>query len=484
MSLALILIGVFLSPYILWLFIIDEWTVPHWESVWLAVSTSIFQAFLSAALSVLAGLLLVPFLLGQPEGRTLRVQEAGLLFVNIVPPLFLALSLLSWSQWLHLPGFGLATVVIAHAVLNCGLVAVALHRVLRERASTVIEVAWTMGASPLTIWYRVVSPLLWRELLALFFFVFSLCLTSFSLPLILSGARAVSLEVAIFEAIRVNGDWGIAVGLALVQSVVVLVFSYLLPKPQGRRLSSGASGIQTLAWPGSWWVLSLPAAILLIGWMGGLRISALATFIEASGVGQRHLFSTIFTSLTIGLAVGVNHLVLTLLILLSGPSRVLMKFMNGYLAPSPALIGFGLLVFPLSFPGSDMFKLIVALTLVIFPFIYRGLLQSEFLALSRQMDVARVLGSRSTSTAFRIVLPQILDAVMRGCGIAAIWASGDFALSGIFINRTATLPLLIQEWVQNYWIDQALWLLIPLFMVGVVCYGFFVLSTRFLRAEI
>ncbi len=107
-------------------------------------------------------------------------------------------------------------------LLNCGLVAIALDRLVHSRVGGMAEVCWIMGASPKLFWRQVAWPYLRADLACLYLFVFSLCFTSFSLPLLLSGERATTLEVVIYDLIRVEGRWDKAVLLALFQTSVLL----------------------------------------------------------------------------------------------------------------------------------------------------------------------------------------------------------------------------------------------------------------------
>src|SRR5262249_11263270 len=140
------------------------------------------------------------------------------------------LSLLSWvTPWASFP-FGLGAVVVAHVLLNSGLVAIALDRLVHSRLSGMTETTWVLGASPWVFLRQVAWPYICTDVACIFLFVFSLCLTSFSIPLVLGGDRLTTLEVAIFEAIRSEGQWDKAVLLAGIQSIALVMLAWLLPR--------------------------------------------------------------------------------------------------------------------------------------------------------------------------------------------------------------------------------------------------------------
>lgn len=407
--------------------------------------------------------------------KTRSIAEGGLLLPNMIPPLFLALGLLNLvSVWMHFP-YGLGAVVCAHFLLNGGLVAVALDRLVHAKAGGLAEVCWVLGVSPYRFWRQVAWPYLKGDLACLFLFVFSLCFTSFSLPLLLSGERAVTLEVAIFDSIRMDGRWDKAVMLAAIQSVVLFVLAWALPHPFWPA-KPARSPLTYLQWRQGRFFVFLPAAILFVGWVQGFWQGLISEFPhEATSV----LIEAGLTTFAIAVAVGMIHLFIFLLIAFVSPSDRLRRFLNGYLSPSPVITGFALLLIPGDGDVWDLLKVIVALTLISLPLLYRWIVHSALEGLSGQILLARTLGASWFSILMEVVWPQVSVPVSRACGLAALWASGDFALSGILAGDINTLPLVMDSLIGVYRMEAAQVLMLPLLVIGLCAYFFFVMMGRY-----
>ena len=229
-----------LSPYLIWLIWIPTWSLPE-VSAWLSpLLTSLTQALLSAGLAMIAGFVLFQAAQGWVTGHARGFSELALLLPNMVPPLFLILALLSWvTPWAAFP-YGIGAVIAAHVLMNAGLVAVSLDRLVHSKLGGMTETAGVLGASKRQFWTQVAWPYLKGDVACVFLFVFSLCFTSFSIPLILGGRQAATLEVAIYDTIRIDGRWDLAVVMALCQSLILFLLAMVLPHPfwpnkQGRR---------------------------------------------------------------------------------------------------------------------------------------------------------------------------------------------------------------------------------------------------------
>lgn len=445
-------------PYLIWIARLPSWTLPEGAAWWPHVAAAAVQATLSALFSLVIGFALF---LGQQAWRRPRAAEAWLLIPNLVPPIFVGLALVRAFTLLTATPYGLTAVVVAHVLLNAGLVAVAFDRLVSSRLAGQAEVADVLGSARVAFWREVAFPQMRAELAQVFLFVFALSFTSFSLPLMLGGARATTLEVAIYDLIRVEGRWDAAVLLALLQTAALLALALLLPRAfYPRRASRGR--LRLFACRPLAPFVPLPAFVLLAG---AIR------FVPLDGGVREALPAAVLATLALGLAVGALHLLAFLAVAFASPHVRLDRFLSGYLAPSPAITGFGLLLLP---TGGNGVKLAFALTLFSFPLLYRWLVQAELAGLESQIAVARTLGAGWGPVLFEIVWPQTARAILGACGLAAVWAGGDFALSGILLDHEQrTVPLLIQELLGQYRLDQAATLLLPLLASCLIVYFFF-----------
>lgn len=468
-----ILIALFLiSPYLLWLIRIPQWTWPQ-TAEWLPIAaTAAGQAFWSSVFAMIFGFLLFTGLQAWLTPRAKKFSELALLLPNMIPPLFLVISLMSWiTPFMAFP-YGVASVVCAHVLINSGLVAVALDRLVQAKLSGMAETAWTLGSTRARFWRQVAWPALKPDLACLFLFVFSLCFTSFSIPLVLGGQKQATLEVAILDSIRTEGRWDKAVILAALQSFFLLALAIALPRPfwppRPRRRP-----LAFLASPSFRLATYIPLLIVLGGWVVGLRSAS-------AGLDEKlPLYEAVLTTIALGVSVGLMHLILFLIVCYVTPHDGLHRMLNGYLAPSSAITGFAMLLIPGAGDLVDFFKLATALTLISFPLLYRWAVHEALAEVRRQTVVARSLGASWSMTLFEVVWPQVSAPLLRASGLAALWAASDFAVSGIVAGDLKTLPLLMADLMGNYRIEAAEILMFPLLLVALGLYALFTGAERY-----
>lgn len=471
MALGLLLI----SPYLIWL-----GSVPHWEppriQAWLPpLLTAAQQALLSATLAMIAGFFLFQSAQGWTSKFSRSISEMALLLPCMVPPLFLVLAILSWvTPWMAFP-YGMTAVVLAHVLMNSGLVAVSLDRLVHNKLSLMAETSWILGATRSQFWRRVAWPYLKGDIACIFLFVFGLCFTSFSIPLLLGGRQAATLEVAIMDLIRMEGHWDHALMLAVVQSVVLFALAMLLPRAFWPSRPA-RNAVKFLSVPSSRILVFVPALILFLGWLAGVLTSGTVVFDSAI---RGELTEAFVTTTALALLVGLLHLLLLLVTAFVLPHRGLERFLNGYLAPSPVITGFAILLLPGESDGVKMMKIATAMTLISFPLLYRWMAHSTLASLQKQVTVARTLGAGWLSILLEIVWPQAAPQLMRVCGLAALWASGDFAISGILAGDLKTVPLVMEGLMGNYRIEAAQLLMFPLLFLGLALYGVFTGAARY-----
>jgi thiamine transport system permease protein len=470
-----ILLGLFfLSPFLIWLVRIENWNITGTDWIhpfWI----SFVQSFLSALGSVFVGGLIALGALSLKSTKAQKFVEYWLLIPNLIPQLFLILAILNAGSILVIHVQGLWIVVLAHILLNSGLVALAFLRVLAPRVSGYLDLAMIEGASRRMIWGEVILPSLKSEILFLFLFVFSVCLTSFSIPLVLGGVEATNLEIFIYNTLRMNGDWSRAILFAAVQMCCVFAIALFVPKPIWS-LSFSPSRWSHL---GFRWLLPitfLPSALLFVGWGIGIwqALPLLGNTIPFMGAGV-----AIANSFLVGLGAGFFTLFLCLWIAYVWPQKGLSYFMKGYLAPSSAITGFAFLLLPVSGGNWPLIKIVVALTLMSFPVLFRWIGQVALEELEHQIIIARSLGASWLQILFEVIWPQRGSEFLAMAGLCALWTSTDFALTSILAEGNTTWAIYIQDLIANYRLELATLFTVPLFLIGVLCYGFFVGAARY-----
>jgi thiamine transport system permease protein len=307
-------LGLFLlSPFLIWIWQIPIWRWPDTYEWLPTLAYSIRQALLSSLASLIVGFVLYMALQGWTSVRERKTAEFGLLFPNTMPPLFLALDLINLVSLMAPFPFGVTAVIAAHVLVNAGLVAISLDRMVISKVGGLAESAWLMGSGRFRFWHEIGFPVLQGDLVSLFLFVFGICFTSFSLPLLLGGERAATLEVSIYDAIRTQGRWDKAVLLAALQVSGLFLLAIMLPQPFFPPRPSRRS-LDFLGWPRARLLVFLPALVIFLGWIGGAWQGWLGPDLR-----EGLLIEAILTTLVISISTGLFVLILFLLIAFVSP---------------------------------------------------------------------------------------------------------------------------------------------------------------------
>lgn len=203
---------------------------------WQIVRFTVFQAALSTLLSLVVGVLLAWSLHHQRNFSGRRILIALLSSALVIPTLVLVLGLVTVfgrNGWLNqittslfdfnLGSFlyGLVGILIAHVYFNGSFAA----RSLLNRFETIppekFKLCRSLGLSAWQRFYLVEWPAIRTTLPGLAVTIFLLCFTSFAIVLILGGSpRYNTLEVTIFEALKLDFDIPRALDLAVLQLII------------------------------------------------------------------------------------------------------------------------------------------------------------------------------------------------------------------------------------------------------------------------
>ncbi len=460
-----------LFPYAILIFKLNSLgSISMDETLW-ALKNSLLQASLSAVGSLLLGfsMTLGFFSLQRalgPKHRLLKLFQFLLLLPTFLPPLFILLILLSMLNPFPL---GIPGVVLAHVLINAGLVCLVLKTLVEKKLRVLLEESFIYGISQVQF-LGMAWGVLRRDLLSLFSFVFILCFSSFSIPLILGAGKVSTLEILIYEKIRISGNWGEALSLSLLQIGLLFLLSIFSPPVRNQLFGRG----QEIHLLGSFsgliflmlYCLGLPAFFLF------MSLSSWGEVFRIPGLWELCL-EVIPLSLVLAISVGLLVLGLLLLIAYNSPDRKLHRLIQGMVSPSTALLGLSLLFFYPGDPSWNLGRWVFGFSYLIFASLYRWSWDQELSGLENQIYVAETLGA-SRSLIFReILFPQLIEPACRIAAVASLWALGDFALGKILIGKTLTLSLVIESLMASYRIQAALSLLALLFLMGSFCYLLF-----------
>ncbi len=197
---------------------------------------TLYQAFLSTLLSVLVGLALAWSLSHQPhfKGRSLLVAlfSSSLVLPTLIV-VFGLISVLGRNGWVNQASitlfdhsfgsylYGLTGILVAHVYLNASFASQSLLHAFESIPKEKYKLAKSLHFSTFERLIYVEWPALRTTLLSIASTIFLLCFTSFAIVLVLGGSPAYNtLEVAIYEAIKLDFDIAMALKLALIQLAV------------------------------------------------------------------------------------------------------------------------------------------------------------------------------------------------------------------------------------------------------------------------
>lgn len=448
---------------------------------WAAIRFTVLQASLSSLFSVLLAIPIARALARRRfPGRRALITLLGAPF--ILPVIVAVLGLLavfgrsgllnSALTSLGLPPvsiYGLHGVVLAHVFFNLPLAVRFLLQGWLAIPAERFRLAASLGMGSAEIRRLLERPMLLQVVPGALMVIFLICLTSFAVALTLGGGpRATTVELAIYQAFRLEFDLGRAALLALCQlglTVAAASLAIWLGRPPG--FGGGLDRV----------VDRWDAATRATRSLDGLAISLAAGFlilpllmIVVNGLpGLLSLSRPVLEATLVSLIVALASVVLTLLLALPlavgaaatrGITRGGIEAL-GYLgiAASPLVLGTGLFI--LVFPIADPARLALPVTALVnailaLPFALRILAPAAQAVEDAHGRLADSLGLRGWVRLRWLILPRLAGPLGFSAGLAAALSMGDLGVIALFANtETATLPLQIYRLMAAYRMEDA-----------------------------
>lgn len=442
-----------------------------------ALRFTLMQAALSAALSVTLAIPVARALARRDfPGRGLLVTLMGAPF--LLPSVVAALGLLAvfgragaFNAALGLAGiaplsiYGLQGVLIAHVFLNLPLAVRMILLGWQAIPAERFRLAQSLSFTPRDIARHLERPMLREVLPGALATVFAICLTSFAVVLMLGGGpRATTLELAIYQSVRLDFDLSRAAGLALVQ-VAAGGGAAMAAWHLARRADFGAGHDRppVPVTAGGWRcaadaaVLITAAAFLLVPlaalvlrglpWVGTLPAEVWRAAARSLGVSVCSALLTVSGALTLALAVA------------RGERGWLDLAAALPLATSGLVLGTGLfmVVQPLVAPSRVALAVTVLVnSLMALPFCYRLLLPDARALEAGYGRLAASLGLAGAARLRLLTLPRLARPLGLSAGLAGALSMGDLGVIALFADRGgATLPLMVQRLSAAYRTDAA-----------------------------
>ena len=455
--------------------------------LWRVLAFSIVQATLSTVLSLMLGIALALALARRRfPGRGMVLALLG---TTMVIPTIVAvfsvfavygrsgwaaefLSLLGWKGGFSI--FGYPGILIAHVFLNGPFVA----RILLDSLSLVPAEHWRLasafGFPPVHIFRHLDWPVLRAELPGLTGLVFLLCFKSFAIVLALGGGPSRStLEVAIYEALKIDLDFARAAWLSLIQLIICLmltgILNWALKRPPTAHTIRGLiqrpdarnSSLKILD------AVILTAAGLFIAPLALSLLSGLNNILDVIDADLLRAFIT-----SIAIAVVAATIACLLAVALASAARrrrvvlrspriaALYDFLpSTLLAVPPFALTAGLYLIVRRFvdPSSAGLILLPLINgLAAIPFAYRSLAPRLLTAEERYGRVAASLGITGVAKLTIMDWPLLKRPFGAAFALAMALSFGDFGIIALFGGQDlVTLPYLLFERLGSYRLDEA-----------------------------
>lgn len=205
--------------------------------------------------------------------------------------------------------YGLSGILLAHVFFNMPLAARLMLSGLERIPAEYWRTSASLGMGGFAVFRFIEWPVLWRIIPGIAGLIFMLCATSFTLVLVLGGGpAATTIEVAIYQALRLDFEPARAVSLAFLQIVVtaaILGAMALFPAPSdpGTTLGGAARRFDARTLPARLGdgILILAAALFLGLPLGQVLVAGLQSDL-ARLFSDQAVLRAATTSLVIGLS--------------------------------------------------------------------------------------------------------------------------------------------------------------------------------------
>lgn len=469
------LISIFTAPYFFAL-IVSKLSL-RWPS---GFGELIFTSFSQAVLSSLAALVLGAVGAVGLLKHSKRWDLVALVPV-VVPSIAVVLGFMTWfPDWR-----GLSAVIVVHAFTSGGLVAVVLARNVRGTVGASLELAWIEGASRADVWRRGLWPEFKNDFRRLGLSIFAASFASFSIPLLIGGSRAVNLEIAIHQAIRLEGAWDVAATLSLFQWASLLLAVFFLKESAAEATRSEVDS-DLRSEVGRFLGLRGAASVLLIApvmILGALTVGPAKGWAQLSSAGLFEFRDSLWLSLQGSFVTATFSGLLVMLILFSFaavyPSRSTRLWISGYVAPSVAITGFATLVFGWGSDPSfalDSIRISIGAALLFAPVLWRLRWEQSLNRLEGPIKVAMTLGASHAMIVRSVIAPSVRELTFWSGGLVSFWVWGDYAIGSIAASRPMTLALLSKGLLESYRTDAAALLILVCLVLGGLSYKAFSLG--------
>jgi len=483
--------------------------------IWRVARFTLLQAGLSTVISVVLAIPLARAIARRQDfiGRTWLIR---LLAVPIgLPPIIAALGLIEiWGrqglvntglQWLGLAEplsiYGLPGILLAHVFFNLPLATRLFLAQLDRVPSEYWRNADQLGLGATAVFRLIEWPFMRSHIAAIAGLIFMLCVTSFTLVLLLGGGpAATTIEVAIYQALRFDFDPPRAVTLAVMQLVLTSILLALLAV-LGKAPEEGATlGQSTRRHPdrhlrsliADFGLIAL-ATLFFVSPLVSIAITGLAADLPRL-LSEPIVWRAIVTSLAIAMCAAMLAVTTALILVRTRhavrplvPSSYWARLLGTSTAAASSLV---LLVPPIVLGAGwfvllrgrvDVFALAPVLVIIInglmaLPFVMRVLEPAHTTHMARTERLSAALGLTGRHRFVLVDWPGMKRAFFLAIAFAMALSLGDLGAIALFGSQDViTLPYLLLQRMGSYRTADAAGLA---FLLGMVCLALMVFASR------
>jgi thiamine transport system permease protein len=490
------------------------------ESIISLLKFTLYQAFLSTLLSLMVGLLLAWSLNHQPrfKGRSLLIAifSSSLVLPTLIV-VFGLITVLGRQGWLNQASlflfdhsfgsylYGLLGILIAHVYLNASFASRSLLHALESIPKEKYKLAKSLNFTTFQRFRYVEFPAIKPTLLNIASTIFLLCFSSFAIVLILGGSPSYNtLEVAIYEAVKLDFDINMALKLALIQlsisSILVMFASTIRTQNSNLKLhhqispwreKRSISYVQKSIIALFSLFFTLPLIAVFVDGMGADFSKILCQELFIKSLITSLLLATFSATLTLLFALSLGAFLRNFTLSTRLKNHVFSKLIHalgsfsGYLYLAiPSLIlglGFFLLSQKYELPTEvwSAIALITANILMSLPFALSILTPAMKNIAERYDKVSFSLGLTHTQRLFYVELPYLKSALGYIFSLSFCFSLGDLGVIALFgSDDFSTLPWYLYQLMGSYRNDDASG--VALILLGITLFSFVVLPRVFM----
>ncbi len=425
----------------------------------------ILQSVLSASFSLLMGTLIVLSYLKKSK----QVQKT--IYWGLLPQA-LPTVLIIYSYFKIFSLFGVypqsyAHVIIVHVCINMGLVAFLMLPHLQVEVEKKLHLMLSLKLSFGKFFKLIILGELAPTILYIWILILSFSLTSFSVPLLLSGQIPSSFDYLIYLKGYVEGDWASASLLGLFEFVFLGCLFFL--RTQKLTLSSRATSYVVLRDKNSIFFCINFVPLLFI-FLSLLHFGN-ADFGNAAKAFQHDFLEILINTVFLSSWTILFYTLFFWTQLYILKFQFVRKFHQFFWPLSPILLSFVILNFSLFFADSLYLKIAftgLAISSFIFPIAFKFWILPEYYNIVYFNRKSEILSLDYPKVFNQILVPYFKSAYKTSLAYVILFSIGDFTLSGILLSDINTIGISMRTYIQSYQIIEAQLLAIFLVIVSLV----------------